>query len=41
MARISKRIVKEYSTLAKENEALWALIWVLLMVIGMEFYVWL
>lgn len=41
MARPSKFLLKEYLTMAKENEALWALVAVIAMTAAMEIYQWL
>ena len=38
MARTSKRKIREGMTRAKENEALWALVAVIAMVVFMEVY---
>ena len=41
MSRVSKKIVREWVGMAKENEALWALIAVIAMTAFMEIYQWL
>ena len=38
MARISKKLVREYLDMAKENEALWALVAVIAMTVILEVY---
>ena len=38
MARISKKIVTEYQTMDKQNEALWALVAVIAMTVLLEVY---
>jgi hypothetical protein len=38
MARISKKLVREYLDMAKENEALWALVAVIAMTVIFELY---
>lgn len=38
MARPSKKLVREYLDMAKENEALWALVAVIAMAVILEVY---
>lgn len=38
MARLSKKLVGEYLDMAKENEALWALVAVIAMAVILEVY---
>ena len=41
MPRASTKTLREYLTMAKENEALWALIAVIAMTVFVEVYTWL
>ena len=41
MARASTKTLREYLTMAKESEALWALIAVIAMTVFLEVYTWL
>jgi hypothetical protein len=40
MRRVSTKSLIEYARMAKENEALWAVVGVLAMVVFMEIYQW-
>ena len=40
MPRDRTKVLREYLTMAKENEALWALIAVIAMTVAMEIYQW-
>lgn len=41
MTRPRTKVLREYLTMAKENEALWALIAVIAMTVFLEVYTWL
>ena len=41
MTRPSTKTLREYLTMAKENEALWALVAVITLTVFMEVYQWL
>lgn len=40
MPRPRTKVLREYLTMAKENEAVWALIAVIAMTVAMEIYQW-